>query len=88
MTEMSGNPKLPFDDLLHQLDTNQNPSSVIKLLEAKHRLHAKFYTPMILHHYVIQVLTRTDLYRVFPPVIEFVADAHPAQRAMARFEAV
>ena len=43
---------------------------------------------MILLHDIVQVRTTTDLDRVFPPVIEFVAHAHAPQRGMAGFEAI
>jgi hypothetical protein len=45
---MSGNPELPFDDLLHEFDPDQNPPSVIEGLEAEYWLDAELYAPMVL----------------------------------------
>jgi hypothetical protein len=88
VTEMSGNTELPFEDLLHEFDTDQNPSRVVEALEAEHWLNTEFHAPMVLLHNIIQVLTRADLNRVFPAVVELVAHAHPAERGMAGFEAI
>jgi hypothetical protein len=81
VTETSGNTELFFEDFLHKLDADQNPSSVVEGLEAEHRLNTEFYTPMVLLDYIIQVLTTADLDRVFPPVIEFVG--MPMRRSAA-----
>src|SRR5215475_1373505 len=85
---MSGNSELPFDNLLHEFDADQNPPGIGEGLEAEHRLDAKFHTPMILLHDIVQIGTRPDLDWVYPAVIEFVAHAHAAERSMAGFEAV
>jgi site-specific DNA recombinase len=56
--------------------------------------HARTETTRFCHlrkdyfHNIIQVLTRADLNRVFPAVVELVAHAHPAERGMAGFEAI
>jgi hypothetical protein len=55
--------KLPFDDLLRELDTDENPSGIGEFLEAEHRLDAGFHASMILLHDIVQVRTTTDLDR-------------------------
>jgi hypothetical protein len=48
VTDMSGNTGLPFEDLLHEFDTDQNPSRVVEALEAEHWLNTEFHAPMVL----------------------------------------
>jgi hypothetical protein len=85
---VGGNTKLPFDDLLYELDTDQNPSGISEFLEAEHRLKAEFYAPMVLLNDIVQVRTTADLNRVFPSVVELFAHAHAPQGGMAGFEAI
>jgi len=47
VTDVDGNTKLPFDDLLYELDTGENSSGVGEGLEDEHRLDAGSYTPMV-----------------------------------------
>jgi hypothetical protein len=61
-----------------KFNSDQNPSSIVEGLEAKYRLGAGLYSSVILLHHVVQILTTADLDRIFPPVIEFVADGHSA----------
>ena len=43
---------------------------------------------MILLHHIVQALTRADLQRVLPTMVELIAHPHPRQRRMGRLETV
>src|SRR4051794_35769715 len=79
---------LTLVDLLHEFDSKEHPPRVVELLEAEHWLDPSFDASVVLLHDIVKVLTRTDLYRVMPTEVEFIAHAHPPQRRMRRFEAV
>lgn len=68
--------ELTLVDHLHQFDAHENSSRVIELLGAKHRLHSRFNSAVVLLHDVTQVLTAANLLRVFPHKVKFIAHSH------------
>lgn len=80
--------ELTLVDHLHEFDSHENSACIIELLEAEHRLYPEFDSPMVLLHYVVQVLTTANLHRVVPTIVELVAHAHPPQCCMAWLETI
>jgi hypothetical protein len=70
--------ELPFVHHRHELDPDQNTPRIVEGLETEHRLDPCLYSAMVLLNDVIEVLTGTNLDRVFPPVVELVSHAHAA----------
>jgi hypothetical protein len=75
VAEVSGNAELPFHDLLHEFNSDQNSARVVEGLETEHRLRAEFDTPVVLLDHIVQVLTTANVDWILPPVIKFVT--HP-----------
>jgi hypothetical protein len=78
VAEVSGNAELPFHDLLHKFDSDQNAARVVEGLETEHRLSAEFDTPVVLLDHIVQVLTTANFDWILSLVIKFVTHPHEA----------
>lgn len=54
---------LPFHDHVHRLDAAENDAGATEILETHHGSDAAFDGPVVLLHYVVQILVLTNLDR-------------------------